>query len=80
METGHAVGKQSLGHRENIRKVFIFVWGLIEHRSYLILMVIKQDNDSAYRTVLSRPSGRRGETVKIPDDVSFWSDPSQASF
>lgn len=42
METGHAVGKQSLGHRENIRKVFIFVWGLIEHRSYLILMIIKQ--------------------------------------
>ena len=55
----------------NMSETSIIVWGLTEHRSYLILMVIKQGNDSAYRTVLSRPSGRRGETVKIPDDVSF---------
>lgn len=53
------------------QEISIIAWGLTEHRSYLILMVIKQGNDSAYRTVLSRPSGRRGETVKIPDDVSF---------
>ena len=28
--------------RNTSTKVFIFVWGLIEHRSYLILMIIKQ--------------------------------------
>lgn len=59
-------------------EISIIARGLTEHRSYLILMVIKQGNDSAYRTVLSRPSGRREirrslmMSVLLIQGLNFW--------
>ena len=68
LEIGDAMGKYSLGHWENIRKVFIFVWGLIEHRGYLVLMITKQLSTTKTLTTEKRftakSSPRQGQQKK----------------